>query len=101
MKIIDKPLKGKVTLRINSIDYYDDLWFKRPPNDPSSNDYVPLALQIKGKIEESEGIVLNKSTAYFLIPEPDFKELNIPLKKGDRICLWITERGKCFKFEKC
>ncbi len=95
-----QELLGKVTLRVISSKPYDDLWFKIPPNDPKSYDFVPLALQIKGTIEESTNLSFDNKTAYFLIPQPDFDDQQIELKTGDRIRLWLTHRLKCFKFEK-
>jgi len=98
----NQELKGKVTILISSIKSYDDLWFKIPHNDYASSSYLPLALQIKGEIleKEGEGVPCDKKMAYFLIPEPDFEELHIELKPGDKIQLWLTDRRKCFKFDK-
>jgi hypothetical protein len=93
-------LKGKIILRITSQDFYDDLWFKIPYNSPHSLDFVPIALQIKGEIEEGEGLPYENETAYFLIPRPDFEELNLHLQPGDRIQLWLNAPKRCFKIEK-
>lgn len=95
-----QELKGKIALIISSIKPYDDLWFKIPHNDPASFDYVPLALQIKGKIEECDGFSFDKNIVYFLIPEPCLKELHVELRPGDSIRLWLSDKRTCYKLEK-